>query len=270
MLQAVPSPAVDRHAGDHCGARPGTDRASRRRRSCRFEKYTLPNGLEVILVEDRRLPLVAVNLWYHVGPANEKPGRTGFAHLFEHMMFQGSKHVPGDGHFAAARRRRRERPERHDRLRSHQLLRDRAVEPARAGAVARERPHGLPARDARPGEADEPAGRRAQRAAAERREPALRHGRRGGVPHAVPEGTSVLRARSSARTPTSRPRSSTTCASSSSEYYAPNNATLAIVGDIDKARAKALVEKYFGPIPARQAGARSRTSRRRRSPPRSA
>ena len=53
-----------------------------------FEKYTLPNGLEVILSQDRRLPMVAVNLWYHVGPANEEPGRTGFAHLFEHMMFQ--------------------------------------------------------------------------------------------------------------------------------------------------------------------------------------
>lgn len=46
-----------------------------------FEKYSLPNGLEVILSEDHRLPLVAVNLWYHVGPANEEPGRTGFAHL---------------------------------------------------------------------------------------------------------------------------------------------------------------------------------------------
>src|SRR5262245_19981741 len=64
-----------------------------------FEKYTLPNGLEVILSEDHRLPLVAVNLWYHVGPAYEAEGRTGFAHLFEHMMFQGSKHVEGDSHF---------------------------------------------------------------------------------------------------------------------------------------------------------------------------
>jgi len=64
-----------------------------------FEKFTLPNGLEVILSEDHRLPLTAVNLWYHVGPANEDPGRTGFAHLFEHMMFQGSKHVPSDSHF---------------------------------------------------------------------------------------------------------------------------------------------------------------------------
>src|SRR5262245_42592208 len=64
-----------------------------------FEKFTLPNGLEVILSEDHRLPLVAVNLWYHVGPAYEAEGRTGFAHLFEHMMFQGSKHVEGDNHF---------------------------------------------------------------------------------------------------------------------------------------------------------------------------
>jgi len=54
--------------------------------SCKYEKYKLPNGLEVILHEDHRLPLVAVNLWYHVGPANELPGRTGFAHLFEHMI----------------------------------------------------------------------------------------------------------------------------------------------------------------------------------------
>jgi zinc protease len=58
-----------------------------------FEKYRLAEGLEVILSENHRLPIVAVNIWYHVGPANERPGRTGFAHLFEHMMLQGSKHV---------------------------------------------------------------------------------------------------------------------------------------------------------------------------------
>ncbi len=63
-----------------------------------FEKYTLANGLVVILSEDHRLPLVSVNIWYHVGPANEIAGRTGFAHLFEHMMFEGSKHVPGNAH----------------------------------------------------------------------------------------------------------------------------------------------------------------------------
>src|SRR2546423_1619192 len=59
-----------------------------------YEKYRLANGLEVILSQDRTLPLVAVDVWYHVGAANEEPGRTGFAHLFEHMMFTGSKHVP--------------------------------------------------------------------------------------------------------------------------------------------------------------------------------
>src|SRR6267154_579564 len=64
-----------------------------------YEKYKLKNGLEVILFENHRLPIVAVNLWYHVGPRNERPGRTGFAHLFEHLMFEGSKHVGEKAHF---------------------------------------------------------------------------------------------------------------------------------------------------------------------------
>jgi zinc protease len=58
-----------------------------------YTLFTLPNGLTVILHEDHRVPIVAVNVWYHVGSAREKPGRTGFAHLFEHLMFEGSKHV---------------------------------------------------------------------------------------------------------------------------------------------------------------------------------
>ncbi len=60
----------------------------------KFEKYRLPNGLAVILSEDHRLPQVSVNVWYHVGAANQTPGRSGFAHLFEHMMFSGTKHAP--------------------------------------------------------------------------------------------------------------------------------------------------------------------------------
>src|SRR5438128_5281755 len=64
-----------------------------------FEAYTLPNGLQVILVPDKTVPLVSVSVWYHVGSGDENYGRSGFAHLFEHMMFQGSKHVPGDKHF---------------------------------------------------------------------------------------------------------------------------------------------------------------------------
>jgi zinc protease len=57
-----------------------------------YEKRTLANGLDVIVHEDRNLPMVAVNLWYHVGSKNERPGITGFAHLFEHLMFEGSEH----------------------------------------------------------------------------------------------------------------------------------------------------------------------------------
>ena len=65
----------------------------------KFEKYVLPNGLEVILAPDPRVPIVAVDVWYHVGSGNETYGRSGFAHLFEHMMFQGSKHVGEDQHW---------------------------------------------------------------------------------------------------------------------------------------------------------------------------
>ena len=57
-----------------------------------WEKFALANGLEVILHQDNSLPLAAVNVWYHVGSKDEEPGRTGFAHLFEHVMFEGSKH----------------------------------------------------------------------------------------------------------------------------------------------------------------------------------
>jgi zinc protease len=66
---------------------------TRPRVDLQFEKYRLKNGLEVILHQDRTLPLVAVNVWFHVGPANEPRGRSGFAHLFEHLMFEGSRHV---------------------------------------------------------------------------------------------------------------------------------------------------------------------------------
>ena len=61
-----------------------------------FETYRLANGLQVIFHEDHKLPVVHVNLWYHVGSKNEQPGKTGFAHLFEHMMFEGSRNVKGE------------------------------------------------------------------------------------------------------------------------------------------------------------------------------
>jgi len=64
-----------------------------------YERYTLDNGLEVILHQDPSAPLVAVNIWYHVGSGDEVPGKSGFAHLFEHMMFQGAEHIGEDVHF---------------------------------------------------------------------------------------------------------------------------------------------------------------------------
>src|ERR1700692_2960789 len=63
-----------------------------------YELSTLPNGLTVVLSEDHSTPIVHLQLWYHVGSKNEKPGRTGFAHLFEHMMFKGSKNVEPEAH----------------------------------------------------------------------------------------------------------------------------------------------------------------------------
>jgi zinc protease len=60
-----------------------------------FQKFTLPNGLTLIVHEDHKAPIVAVNVWYHVGSKNERPGKTGFAHLFEHLMFGGSEHFQG-------------------------------------------------------------------------------------------------------------------------------------------------------------------------------
>src|ERR1700752_2545245 len=60
-----------------------------------YEKFVLSNGLTVIVHEDHKAPIVAVDVWYHVGSKNEKPGKTGFAHLFEHLMFGGSEHAPG-------------------------------------------------------------------------------------------------------------------------------------------------------------------------------
>ncbi len=80
-------------AGSPATAAMGAVQSDHGRLSIRHEKFRLTNGLEVILVEDHRLPLVAFNLWVHAGPRNEAPGQTGFAHLFEHLMFAGTKHI---------------------------------------------------------------------------------------------------------------------------------------------------------------------------------
>ena len=64
-----------------------------------YVKHVLDNGLTLIVHEDRKAPIVAVNVWYHVGSKNERPGKTGFAHLFEHLMFNGTEHY-NDDYFA--------------------------------------------------------------------------------------------------------------------------------------------------------------------------
>ena len=110
----------------------------------KYDTYTLPNGLKVITHEDHRLPLVAVDLWYHVGPLNERAGRTGFAHLFEHMMFEGSEHVGEKAHIKyveAAGATDVNGTTSFDRTNYFETL---PRQPARARPLARIRPHGLP------------------------------------------------------------------------------------------------------------------------------
>ena len=65
-----------------------------------FQKFVLPNGLTLIVHEDHKAPIVAVNVWYHVGSKNERPGKTGFAHLFEHLMFRGTAEYPPEKYTA--------------------------------------------------------------------------------------------------------------------------------------------------------------------------
>jgi predicted Zn-dependent peptidase len=99
-LAVAPSPAV---AGP-TPAVPTGARAVTEVPNIEYERYTLDNGLEVILHPDPTVPLVAIDVWYHVGSGDETPGKSGFAHLFEHMMFQGAKHIGSDVHFEMLRK----------------------------------------------------------------------------------------------------------------------------------------------------------------------
>ena len=88
-----------------------------------YQQFTLTNGLRVIVHTDRKAPIVAVSVWYNVGSKFEPAGKTGFAHLFEHLMFNGSENAP-ERFLRAAEGSRRDRFQRHDLFRSHQLFRD--------------------------------------------------------------------------------------------------------------------------------------------------
>jgi zinc protease len=207
--------------------------------------FTLKNGLKVILSQDKRLPMVAVNLWYHVGPANEIPGRTGFAHLFEHMMFQGSKHVAADTHFKLLEAAGAsdingttdfDRTNYFETVPSNQLELALWIESDRMGYL-------LDVLD--------------QKALANQRD-VVRNERRQSLenqPYGVAE-----EALYQAIYPKGHPYHGVVIGSHADlqaaqlgdvqgffrQYYTPNNASLAIVGDFDLAAARKLVEKYFG------------------------
>src|SRR5262245_55553402 len=212
-----------------------------------FEKYTLPNGLDVILSEDHRLPLVAVNIWYHVGPANEEAGRTGFAHLFEHMMFQGSKHVPGDTHFRLLEGAGGsdlngttdfDRTNYFETVPSDQLELALWLESDRMGYLIDN----------------------IDQANLSNQQDVVRNERRQSVEN-QPYGI-VEEAEFHQLFPNGHPYYASVIGSHADiqaaklddvknffkQFYTPNNASLVIVGDVDKAATRALVEKYFGTL----------------------
>ncbi len=212
-----------------------------------YQEITLSNGLKVILSQDRRLPLVAVNLWYHVGPANEEPGRTGFAHLFEHLMFQGSKHTPADSHFPMLEAAGAtdingttdyDRTNYFETVPANQLELALWIESDRMGYL-------LDTVD---------------QAALANQQDVVRNERRQSVenqPYGIAEEAVVH-----LLYPRGHPYYGNVIGSHEDiqavrledvkqffkRYYAPNNASLAIVGDFDPAQARALVEKYFGTL----------------------
>src|SRR5689334_4794477 len=212
-----------------------------------FEKYTLPNGLEVILSEDHRLPIVTANLWYHVGPANEAAGRTGFAHLFEHLMFQGSKHTPHDSHFQmleAAGATNINGTTDYDRTNYFETVPSNRLELAlwiesdRMGYL-------LDSIDEKEFANQQDVVRNERRQTTENRpygnaEEELVHML---YPQSHPYYAAVIGSHAdiqAARLEDAR--------EFFKRYYAPNNASIAIVGDFETAAAKKLVEKYFGPL----------------------
>ena len=212
------------------------------------DHYTLANGLDVILRRDERVPIASINLQYHVGPANEGPGRTGFAHLFEHMMFQGSGHTAPDAYFAhleAAGATNVNATTDYDETTYTEDVPANALELAlwlesdRMGFL-------LDSLD------------QAQLA---NQQSVVRNERRESV-ESVPYALSN-EALDGLLFPAGHPYHSGIIGSHTdiqaaqladvrdffTRYYAPNNASLAIVGNIDVAATKALIEKYFGGIP---------------------
>jgi zinc protease len=212
-----------------------------------FERYTLPNGLTVILSQDRATPTVAVNVWYHVGSKNEAPGRTGFAHLFEHVMFTGSGHVPYGLHDKLTEgvggtnngTTSNDRTTYYETIPSNYLESALWIEADRMGFL-------LDTLDLTKLNAQRDIVKNERRQTLDNQP----YGRAGEL-------------LSQATYPSSHPYSwdvigSMADLSAASEedvksffrlYYAPNNAFLSIVGDFDPAQAKSWVAKYFDGVP---------------------
>jgi zinc protease len=212
-----------------------------------FEKYTLPNGLEVILHEDHSTPIVAVDTWYHVGSGDEQVGRTGFAHLFEHIMFMGSQHVPV-GAFdqlleSAGANNNGSTTE--DRTNYYETLPSNAL-PLALWLDSDRMGYLLPTMDLTKVNLQRDVVKN------ERRQ------RVDNVPYGRADET-ILAALYPRSHPYSWPVIGSMADLSAASlgdvqnffrtYYAPNNATLAIAGDFDPATVKKLVAQYFGDIP---------------------
>lgn len=213
-----------------------------------IEQYRLPNGLNVILSPDTTVPIVAVNIWYHVGSANEQAGKTGFAHLFEHLMFQGSENVGDDAHFmyvqeAGGTLNGTTSPDRtnyFEAVPSNFLELALWLESDRMGFF-------LPALT--------------QETLDNQREVVKNERRQSyeNVPYGLASETILTELYPVGhpyRHPTIGSMDDLSAASLDDareffgRYYAPANASLAIVGDFDPAEARRLVSKYFGPFPA--------------------
>jgi zinc protease len=215
-----------------------------------LETYTLPNGLTVTLSPDHRLPTVGVNLWYHVGGANETPGRSGFAHLFEHLMFQGSKHRPGNeqdfaGLLEAAGSSDLNASTWNDRTNYFETLPANRLELA-LWLESERMAFLLDGLD---------------QAKLDTQKAVVRNERRQSVEN-TPYGKAEVRL-VELLFPKPHPYFGAVIGSHEDlqaatledvktffrTFYVPANASLVIAGDFDPAQARALVEKYFGPVP---------------------
>jgi len=229
------------------GAMAANAQATHKLPEIKYQKFTLPNGLTVITHEDHRLPLVSVDLWYHVGPLNEKPGCTGFAHLFEHMMFEGSEHVGAKAHIRDVEAAGAtdvngttdfDRTNYFETMPSNQLELALWLESDRMGFLMEglDRQKLINQKDVVRNERRQGEGRPydvADEGVYHQLFP-KGHPYYGDVigSHADIESTRIADVRDFHQ-----------------QFYTPNNASIAIAGDFDAVKLKAMLEKYFGPIP---------------------